>query len=111
VIQRHENTIPSSVNDRIEILEKTELNVSPTHGLYTDPTFELERYMDEAITAPIYETEDYQGVRDVLGVIHDANIVQHFIQLIIVMRDHWRICISKSGQTRLIREMRATTFT
>jgi uncharacterized protein (DUF1015 family) len=82
VIQRHENTIPSSVNDRIEILEKTELNVSPTHGLYTDPTFELERYMDEAITVPIYETEDYQGVRDVLGVIHDANIVQHFILLI-----------------------------
>lgn len=82
VIQRHENTIPSSVHDRIEILEKTELNVSATHGLYTDPSFELERYMDEAVTAPLLETEDYQGVRDVLGVIHDATVIQRFIQLI-----------------------------
>ncbi len=79
VILRHENTIPQSVNDRIELLEKTELHVSPTHGLYTDENFELEKYMDEAITNPIYETEDYQGVRDVLAVIHDALIIQKFI--------------------------------
>jgi uncharacterized protein (DUF1015 family) len=82
VILRHENTIPKSVNDRIELLEKTELNVSPTHGLYTDPSFELEKYMDEAITNPIYETEDYQGVRDVLAVIHDATVIEKFIRLI-----------------------------
>jgi uncharacterized protein (DUF1015 family) len=63
-------------------LEKTELHVSPTHGLYTDPTFELEAYMDEAIQMPIYETEDYQGVRDVLAVIHDAKIIQRFIDVI-----------------------------
>ncbi len=79
VILRHENTIPKAVNDRIELLEKTELQVSPTHGLYTDPTLELERHMDEAITNPIYATEDYQGVRDVLAVIHDASIIQKFI--------------------------------
>ena len=69
IIQRHENTIPNAVTDRIEILEKTELNVSATHGLYTDPDFELERYMDEAIRNPSLETEDYQGVRDVMAVI------------------------------------------
>jgi uncharacterized protein (DUF1015 family) len=82
VILRHENTIPKAVNDRIELLEKTELQVSPTHGLYTDPTLELERYMDEAITNPIYATEDYQGVRDVLAVIHDASVIQKFIGVI-----------------------------
>jgi len=82
VILRHENTIPQSVNDRIELLEKTELHVSPTHGLYTDETFELEKYMDEAITNPIYETEDYQGVRDVLAIIHDAASIQKFINTI-----------------------------
>jgi len=82
VILRHENTIPKAVNDRIELLEKTELQVSPTHGLYTDPTLELERYMDEAITNPIYATEDYQGVRDVLAVIHDASVIQKFIAVI-----------------------------
>jgi len=82
VILRHENTIPKAVNDRIELLEKTELQVSPTHGLYTDSTLELERYMDEAITNPIYATEDYQGVRDVLAVIHDASVIQKFIAVI-----------------------------
>lgn len=80
VILRHENTIPKAVNDRIELLQKTEFQVSPTHGLYSDSTFELEQYMDEAISNPIYETEDYQGVRDVLAVIHDASIVNKFIQ-------------------------------
>lgn len=82
VILRHENTIPKSVNDRIELLEKTELNVSPTHGLYTDETHTLEQYMDEAIQVPLYEAEDYQGVRDVLGVIHDGIVIQKFIDLI-----------------------------
>jgi uncharacterized protein (DUF1015 family) len=82
VILRHENTIPKSVNDRIELLEKTELHVSPTHGLYTDDSFTLEKFMDEAILSPVYECEDYQGVRDVLGVIHDANVIQKFIDFI-----------------------------
>jgi uncharacterized protein (DUF1015 family) len=82
VILRHENTIPKAVNDRIELLQKTELNVSPTHGLYTDTSFELEKYMDEAIRVPLYETEDYQGVRDVLAIIHDATIVQKFIDIL-----------------------------
>ena len=79
IILRHENTIPKSVNDRTALLRKTELHASPTHGLYTDENFELEKYMDEAITQPLYETEDYQGVRDVLSVIQDAEVIQQFI--------------------------------
>lgn len=82
VILRHENTIPHSVNDRIELLSKTELHVSPTHGLYTDLSFELEKYMDEAVNSPIYETEDYQGVRDVLAAIYDAEVIRKFIDSI-----------------------------
>ena len=82
VILRHENTIPSSVNDRIELLEKTELNVSATHGLYTDTQFKLEKYMDAVIQNPLYEVEDYQGVRDVLAVINDAAIIQEFIAVL-----------------------------
>jgi uncharacterized protein (DUF1015 family) len=82
VILRHENTIPKAVNDRIELLKKTELHASPTHGLYTDEKFELEKYMDEAMAMPLYETEDYQGVRDVLAVIQDANVIQKFIDVI-----------------------------
>ncbi|MDZ4715174.1 MAG: DUF1015 domain-containing protein [Cytophagales bacterium] len=79
VVLRHENTIPKAVNDRIDILEKTMLHASPTHGLYTDPSFSLEAYMDEAVKQPLYETEDYQGVRDVLGVIQDASIIKKFM--------------------------------
>jgi uncharacterized protein (DUF1015 family) len=82
IIQRHENTIPDSVNDRIEILEKTELHVSPTHGLYTDSSFLLEKYMDEAMANPVLETEDYQGVRDVLAIIHDARVIGEFMDVL-----------------------------
>lgn len=80
VILRHENTIPHSVSDRVDVLRATELNVSPTHGLYFDPDFELEQYMDESQKNPIYETEDYQGVKDVLSVIHDKKVIQKFMQ-------------------------------
>jgi uncharacterized protein (DUF1015 family) len=79
MLLRHENTIPHAVNDRIDLLEKTLLNASPTHGLYTDETHFLEKYMDLAIANPIYETEDYQGVKDVLGKIDDENTVQLFV--------------------------------
>ena len=79
VILRHENTIPRAVNDRIDILEKTQLNVSPTHGLYTDETHDLEKYMDESMKSPLYESEDYQGVKDVLSVIHDVRIINKFV--------------------------------
>lgn len=82
VLLRHENTMPYSVNDRMEILDQTQLNVSPTHGLYTDPSKEIETYMDEAMINPLYETEDYQGVRDVFGVIHDVNIIRRIMEII-----------------------------
>ncbi len=78
VILRHENTMPASVNDRMEILEKTQMQVSPTHGLYVDDGFELELLMDESIQNPIYEIEDYQGVKDVLAVIHDQSVIARF---------------------------------
>lgn len=82
IILRHENTIPASVNDRIELLIQTELNVSPTHGLYSDPLHQLEAFMDEAIKQPVYETEDYQGVRDVLGIIHDYSVIKRFQEVL-----------------------------
>lgn len=82
VLLRHENTMPKSVNDRLELLHETQLNVSPTHGLYTDPHFELEGYMDESMLKPIYESEDYQGVRDCMSVIHDARIIRRFIEVL-----------------------------
>ena len=82
VLLRHENTMPFSVNDRMTILDNTLLNVSPTHGLYTDTSHEIEKYLDEAMLDPLYETEDYQGVRDVFSVIHDVKIIRRIIEVI-----------------------------
>ncbi|WP_462249937.1 DUF1015 domain-containing protein [Ekhidna sp.] len=82
VLLRHENTMPYSVSDRMDILDLTQLNVSPTHGLYTDSNHEIEKYLDEAIQNPLYETEDYQGVRDVFSVIHDVEIIRRITELL-----------------------------
>jgi len=81
VILRHENTMPGSVNDQLALLAATRLNVSPTHGLYTDPCFELEEFMDQSMQQPICETEDYQGIRDVLSVIRDRPTIERFMNL------------------------------
>ncbi|MBC6401320.1 MAG: DUF1015 domain-containing protein [Ekhidna sp.] len=81
ILLRHESTMPFSVEDRIDILDKTQMNVSPTHGLYTESSHEIESYLEEAIKYPLYETEDYQGVRDVFAVIQDAKIINHIIEM------------------------------
>ena len=82
VILRHENTMPHSVSDRQELLEQTGLNVSPTHGLYTDVNKEIESYLDDSMSNPIYEVEDYQGVSDTLSVIHDVEVIRKIIRLL-----------------------------
>lgn len=81
-ILRHESTIVSAVNDRIDLLRATEIQASPTHGLYEDIHLELESYMDAAMAAPLYEVEDYQGVRDSLAVIQDAWIISRFLNVL-----------------------------
>ena len=83
VVLRHENTLPAAVNDRTELLARTEFQSSATHGLYQDEDFELETYLDEAMRTPLYETEeDYQGARDVLAVIQDAAVIRRFQQVL-----------------------------
>ena len=80
VILRHENIMDEAVDAQLDLLLETGLNASPTHGLYTDAAFELEPYMDECIRNPVCETEDYQGVRDVMGIIRDPGIISKFIE-------------------------------
>ena len=84
MVLRHENTLPASVNDRAELLARTQFQTSATHGLYRDEDFELETYLDEAMRSPLVETEeDYQGARDVLAVIQDATIILRFQQVLV----------------------------
>jgi uncharacterized protein (DUF1015 family) len=78
VILRHENTMPRSVDEQVALLAATRLNASPTHGLYTDEKFELEGFMDASMAHPICQSEDYLGIRDVLSVISDPEVVESF---------------------------------
>ena len=73
--------MPGSVDEQVALLAATRLNASPTHGLYSDETFELEKFMDDSMQCPICETEDYQGIRDVLGVIRDPEIIKRFVDI------------------------------
>jgi uncharacterized protein (DUF1015 family) len=82
VVLRHESTIPNAVGERAKILEETRLHASATHGLYTDETQCLEPLMEEAIAQPLYETEDFQGVKNVIAVITDVKKIQHFVKLL-----------------------------
>jgi len=82
VILRHENTMPYSVNDRLDLLAETQLNASPTHGLYTDEKYILEALMDESMRNPVYDIEDFQGVRDVLSIIDNPDIIHKFLQVL-----------------------------
>ena len=80
VVLRHEKTNPQSVDFRVALRAAMQLNVSPTHGLYSDTSFTLEKHMDQSMRHPIYETEDYQGVRNVLSIINDEAVINQFIQ-------------------------------
>lgn len=99
----HENTIPKAVNDRVELLKETKLNVSPTHGLYHDPDHQLEPILDEVMSHPLFETEDYQGVLDKISVVQDKQLIEKFQrvlegQKIILADGHHRFASSKQFQ-------------
>ena len=80
-VLRHESTMPDAVKDRLITLRETQMQVNPTHGLYHDPGFSLEPILDEAMRAPLFETEDYQGVRDVIAVVQDRDALVQIMEL------------------------------
>jgi uncharacterized protein (DUF1015 family) len=81
VILRHENTMPGSVDEQVALLAATRLNASPTHGLYSDERFELEKFMDASMESPVCQAEDYLGTRDVLSVISDPQVIERFMKI------------------------------
>jgi uncharacterized protein (DUF1015 family) len=80
VVLRHEGTSRKGVSEREELLGKTLIQASPTFGLYEDPEFGLEEILDQAMEDPVYDLEDYQGVREVMGIIHDAAVINRVIK-------------------------------
>ena len=74
----HEEVMAHAVNDRIALLEATQVNIAPTHGLYRDQNFELEAIMDAYIDDPLYEYTDYQGVINRLTPIQHPGAIAAF---------------------------------
>ncbi len=91
IVLPHENTLKNSVKERTEVLSYTQMNVSPTHGLYSDPESTLETLLDRYMQYPVYRYVDYQGVEDRMAVIQDAKdiavIMQHLKDKIIYLAD------------------------
>jgi uncharacterized protein (DUF1015 family) len=81
-ILKHEAIIPSALQERKEVLENSEMNVCPTHGLYSDPEKALEKYMDESMEIPIYDVRDSNGVVNRLAIIHDKKVIEKFIAVL-----------------------------
>lgn len=77
----HEDTISHSVAERTRLLEKTQLNTAPTHGLYEDPDFILEQLMDAYMQEPEYEYVDYQGVINQLSIVQNAEDIARFVEI------------------------------
>ncbi|MCB9231252.1 MAG: DUF1015 domain-containing protein [Bacteroidia bacterium] len=102
----HEDTISHSVSDRMELLERTRLNVSPTHGLYSDPDFSLEKLMDEYMEHPRYQYLDYQGVNNKLAIVQHKADIDRFIaamreRKIYLADGHHRLASSQALQKKM----------
>jgi uncharacterized protein (DUF1015 family) len=81
-ILKHEAVIPSSLNGTLEVLENSLMNVTPTHGLYSDSEHQLEKFMDESMSNPLYEVKDDQGVLNKISLIQDKKIILKFISIL-----------------------------
>ncbi|HEY8402085.1 MAG TPA: DUF1015 domain-containing protein [Cytophagaceae bacterium] len=79
VVLKHESTMDFSVEDRVEVLEKTALHSSPVHLLYSDPDFVLKNNIEDALKSPISESIDSQGTINRLAIIEDPGIIEKFV--------------------------------
>ncbi len=105
----HEQTIPSSVEDRVNLLSKTLLNVSPTHGFYDDPTFELENVLQPFFKNPLMRYLDYQNVINKFNIIQQRKIIekiQQFLknQTIILADGHHRLASSQALRDHYLKQ-------
>lgn len=105
----HEQTIPSSVQDRVNLLSKTLLNVSPTHGFYDDPTFELENVLQPFFKKPFLRYIDYQNVINKFNIVQHRNIIekiQDFLksQTIILADGHHRLASSQQLRNQILQQ-------
>ena len=64
----HEGVLPARVAQRAELLQQMQMQLTPTHGLYSDPYFRLEPLLAAYMEAPLMDATDFQGVRSQLSM-------------------------------------------
>lgn len=67
----HEDTLRPVVRERARFLAELPLHVTPVHGLYYDPDFEIEKRLEPYRENPLADLVDPQGVR------HTMSVMQH----------------------------------
>ena len=76
IVYRHEQTLTGPKLDRLELLRQTRAHFGQIFMLYTDPAGDVERALDEAISALALQTvEDEYGVRHRLWTLDDTAAV------------------------------------
>jgi uncharacterized protein (DUF1015 family) len=81
IIFRHENTIPENSGYHNTLLEQTDMNFSPVHGLYIDDQDQLESYMQESAANPIWKFTNH-SVLNSLSAIHDHHVIGTFMKVL-----------------------------
>jgi uncharacterized protein (DUF1015 family) len=81
-IYPHEAVLPHSVDDRLRVLAQNGLQSIPTHGLYEDADFLLERMTEQNLGYPLAEVIDSHGVVHTLGRYTDLKLVQRCMDVL-----------------------------
>ncbi|MBX3102648.1 MAG: DUF1015 domain-containing protein [Bacteroidetes bacterium] len=97
----HEGILPAAAEARSELIEQLGMQVTPTHGLYSDPYFRLEAIMEEYMMQPLLDCIDFQGVRVQFSMAthkQDLEVAQELLSTrhIIVADGHHRLAASRS---------------
>lgn len=97
----HEGILPAAVASRSTLIETLGMQVTPTHGLYSDPYFRLEAMMEEYMVQPLLDTVDAQGVRVQLSMAthkQDLEVAQELLSTrqIVVADGHHRLAASRA---------------
>ena len=82
VILRHENVLPGSVDNLVNMLKSTQLHITPSHGLYTDPEFKLEPILEKSLLQPIYHFNDQTGITHKMGIVQDWKLIRYFAEVL-----------------------------
>lgn len=81
-ILRHENVFRERVIELTNYLEKTGIQTTPSHGLYTDEDKIAEAILEDSLQIPMLKFLDQEGNEHSLGQVQDLHQIQKIVELI-----------------------------